>query len=462
MLKVPHRILLLIKKCFSSDMLQDYYNINRPWCYTNSGRIRQKDNLKSKDERVNNGTNSRLKRDQSKSTNGQFEFSLMTFNCLSQDLIARHTEMYVNCPRGSLDWPLRRDRLARELSDSNPDIVCLQEVNYGHHGQFYKPFFTSLGYSGIYKKRTGSMYDGCAFFYKTSKFTLLDKIELEFYRCDLTSLLNRDNIAIIGVLKPLIQSSNGTNGLDSNRLIVATTHLLFNPSRGDVKLAQLRLLLAELDQLINSFNETGKYKTNVILCGDMNSVPYSPLYNFITTGSLDTSGYQCGDLSGQLEGTGHGKLFRPSDLKLEGINHLTRYVSNQNEKQSNVNNGRKDNWRDNNTVKSKNEKYTRKDFLKTNDIDERTDQNSQLIKHNFKFSSVYPATDVNNLPFITTHHGTGSCMVDYIFYNRSDSLELLGYTRLLNSEQMARIGCLPNLFIGSDHLSLQAKFLIKG
>uniref|UniRef100_T1KI68 Endonuclease/exonuclease/phosphatase domain-containing protein n=2 Tax=Tetranychus urticae TaxID=32264 RepID=T1KI68_TETUR len=52
-------------------------------------------------------------------------------------------------------------------------------------------------------------------------------------------------------------------------------------------------------------------------------------------------------------------------------------------------------------------------------------------------------------------------MVDYIFYTKSSNLKLLGYQRLLNSNQIDRIGFLPNNFLGSDHLSLHAKFLLK-
>ena len=41
------------------------------------------------------------------------------------------------------------------------------------------------------------------------------------------------------------------------RLCVATTHMLFNPKRGDIKLAQLAVLLAELDRFTRKGIESG-------------------------------------------------------------------------------------------------------------------------------------------------------------------------------------------------------------
>lgn len=45
-------------------------------------------------------------------------------------------------------------------------------------------------------------------------------------------LLDRDNVAIVVMLQPRGLSS-------SHQLCVANTHLLWNPRRGDIKLAQL-------------------------------------------------------------------------------------------------------------------------------------------------------------------------------------------------------------------------------
>lgn len=57
--------------------------------------------------------------------------------------------------------------------------------------------------------------------------------------------------------------------------------------------------------------------------------------------------------------------------------------------------------------------------------------------------------------------------VDYIFYSgdndnsQKDSLQLLSRYKLPSVSRCTDMGMVPNLYFGSDHLSLAAKFLIK-
>ena len=97
--------------------------------------------------------------------------------------------------------------------------------------------------------------------------------------------------------------------------MVANTHLLFNPRRGDIKLAQLIILLAELDhcaaiQLTNpvsrSQDRSLKDYCPVVICGDFNMVPYCELYRFLITGHLHYRGQLLREMSGQEEAA-HGR-----------------------------------------------------------------------------------------------------------------------------------------------------------
>lgn len=69
--------------------------------------------------------------------------------------------------------------------------------------------------------------------------------------------------------------------------MVATTHLLYNPRRQDIRLAQVQILLAELERCAQKNDENGK-KTHlpVILTGDFNLQPYSAPYSLITNGKF--------------------------------------------------------------------------------------------------------------------------------------------------------------------------------
>lgn len=139
----------------------------------------------------------------------------------------------------------------------------------------------------MYKRRTGTKTDGCATCYHISCFTEVSVSALEFYRPE-TKLLDRHNVAIVLLLRPVVARRSSREALGPV-LCVVNTHLLFNPRRGDVKLAQLAILLAEVDQVVQTLKASGM-SYNLIMCGDFNSVPHMPLYQLITTGQLNYQG----------------------------------------------------------------------------------------------------------------------------------------------------------------------------
>lgn len=100
--------------------------------------------------------------------------------------------------------------------------------------------FLFLGYKGVYKQRTGIRTDGCALYYKSNVFKLVEYTAVE-YRQPNVSILDRDNVGIIATLAPV------TN--PTAQFIVATTHLLYNPRRHDVRLAQVQVLLTEVERM---------------------------------------------------------------------------------------------------------------------------------------------------------------------------------------------------------------------
>lgn len=135
------------------------------------------------------------------------------------------------------------------------------------------------GYTCIYKRRTGSRTDGCALCYQRERFTQLSVNLLEFFRSD-CELLNRDNVGIVLLLQPITEQGEALSPI-----CVANTHLLFNPRRGDVKLAQLAIVLAEIDMMMKKCESQGR-SCEVLLCGDFNALPNSLLLKFITSGEL--------------------------------------------------------------------------------------------------------------------------------------------------------------------------------
>lgn len=150
---------------------------------------------------------------------------------------------------------------------------------------FKCPSLSSPGYDCVYKCRTGTKTDGCAVCYNTKRFTTLSVSLLEFQRHS-TELMDRDNVGIVLLLQPITEHGEG---IKFQPICVANTHLLFNPRRGDVKLAQLAIVLAEIDRVVKQIKIKGT-DCEIILCGDFNTLPSTPLYDLIATGRLHYHG----------------------------------------------------------------------------------------------------------------------------------------------------------------------------
>lgn len=113
--------------------------------------------------------------------------------------------------------------------------------------------------------------------------------------------MDRDNVAVVVLLKP--KTTGRASRQRNNMVCVSNTHLLFNNKRGDIKLAQLACLFAEIDEIagISSPEKGGTHCSYhpIICCGDFNSTPHSPIYNFVVRGFLDYGEMHRDNISGQ-------------------------------------------------------------------------------------------------------------------------------------------------------------------
>lgn len=210
----------------------------------------------------------------------------------------------------------------------------------------------------MYKRRTSTKTDGCATFFRADRFRLRASASLliDLFRGAASSLLNRDNVAQLLVLDPLPPSPDKASsapaptpkkrvGRDLSHLVpnvpvvghasekaqraaleiaqewsalgvdvesktagphsicLVNTHLLFNPRRRDVRLAQLSYLLAELERSsrIPPPGATGESSSSpkpmpnprtcdrapVFMCGDMNLEPGWPEHRFVVEGRVE-------------------------------------------------------------------------------------------------------------------------------------------------------------------------------
>lgn len=356
----------------------------------------------------------------------------MSWNILSQDLIDTHRYLYANCSWQDLDWDSRWERIKIQLAQPHLTIICLQEVNGFHYFHYIKPFMDSLGFYSLYKKRGREKNDGCALFFDPKVFILEESSRMDFNQDVVCDEQRRDNIAIIARFKPRDNNNH-------QRVIVATTHLLYNPKRGDIKLAQLRMLLAEIRRL--SMRRDNSSFHPIILAGDFNTSPESPLYDFIVKKCIEPIGFGRGELSGQHHD--RGRIIESSDLVIKGISCNSTF-------QPRTNNGE--------TQPNRHEDKSNGEVSRQEDMPEII---QEKISHDFDFESVYPASHPKiGVPFISTRVQGCASLVDYIFFVSSVKLVSLSYQSLPTETEVESIPWQPNQGMPSDHFPLQATFLL--
>ncbi|XP_066483702.1 protein angel homolog 1 isoform X1 [Tiliqua scincoides] len=425
-------------------------------------------------------------------TESLFEFRVMSYNILAQDLIEQSPHLYMHCHPDILNWNYRLTNLFQEIQHWDPDILCLQEAQENHYWEQLEPALVMMGFACIYKRRTGRKTDGCAICYKQSRFQLISASPVEYFRPGL-DILNRDNVGLVLLLQPLLHES--FEGTAISPLCVANTHVLYNPHRGDIKLAQMALLMAEIDKTAKMAN--GNY-CPIILCGDLNSVPDSPLYKFIRNGQLYYQGMPAWKVSGQEEFCQHPhqrKLLSPLWPSSLGIMDNCQYATLCQRKTSDR------------------RKYSREFLLQFRYCDAACERPAELIllegvtdaipdrpahwpkeltvvnnpdqelfcsrnpgsvQHGLNLTSVYSHfLPQRGRPEITTMPMGVGATVDYIFYSaepiqnenegsrkmyQDGALKLLGRLSLLSDDILWSAYGLPNPFCSSDHLCLLASF----
>jgi protein angel len=364
-----------------------------------------------------------------------FKFKLSCYNILAPTYAKDHKYLYQNVSEKYLDWNYRRNKIINEIETNKHDIYCFQEMEESQYNEYFNKKFKDLGYYCLFKKRRGDRVDGLAVIFKKKKFHLESYEFIEYYMPNV-DLLNKDNVAMMVLLRPKYGATN-------QKLCVATTHLLFSPKRGDIKLAQLQMLFANIDRF--AFKEcrpndngtkmdTLHYPT--ILCGDMNSTYNSNIYKFLVNSKLDDyHTLNKSILSGQITRD------KPSAYNLRAP-LLPEYVEISDQCQ----------------FKS--------------DIDERkTRFNCDLkctfgetcLTHIFNFKSVYNHInneDGSHVVECTTCLPLNHETVDYIFYTSNSTLKLLSRLELFNQHHLEN-AFLPDKHYPSDHFVLSAKFLLK-
>ncbi|KAK8217907.1 glucose-repressible alcohol dehydrogenase-like protein transcriptional effector [Phyllosticta capitalensis] len=358
------------------------------------------------------------------------KFMVLSYNILCDRMATQSHYGYT--PSAALAWEHRRDLILQELRARESDIICLQEIDSESYNEYFRGSLAHDDYKGVFwpkarartmTEREAKLVDGCAIFYKNSKFILLDKQLIDFgnlaiNRPDMKGehdifnrVMPRDNIAVAAFLE---------NRQTGARLIVVNAHVYWDPAFKDVKVVQAAILMEQIQKLAEKYvgwppctdkapyryangDKEGESEPEpppepapsqtyskveqipLVLCGDFNSTPDSGVYELIAHGLLSND---------------------HSDLGTYNYGHFTK-------------NG---------------------------------------MSHPFALKSSY--SNIGELSFTNYTPGfTG--VIDYIWYSTT-ALNATGLLGEVDREYMQRVPGFPNYHFPSDHLALLAEFTFKG
>ncbi|CAD6909995.1 unnamed protein product [Tilletia controversa] len=245
-------------------------------------------------------------------------FNLLCYNILCDRYAT--SQMYGYTPSWALAWDYRKELILQEVMSYSADVCCLQEVDIEQYEDYFLHHLSQQDYEGVFwpKSRARTMrdeerrhVDGCAIFYKATKWALIEKRLIEFNQLALqrpdfkktqdlfNRVMTKDQIAVIALLE---------NRATGARLVVATVHVYWDPEFRDVKLVQVGMLMDELEKIANQFAKLPPKLSSMlaepyrkkgppayrdgtciptVICGDFNSVPDTGVYSFLRQGAIE-------------------------------------------------------------------------------------------------------------------------------------------------------------------------------
>ena len=409
-------------------------------------------------------------------------------------------------------WENRSKKILSELKTLNGDLISLIEIEKDEN--FIKEL-NSYGYELAFKTRTGKHSEGCAIAWKIEKYELIDLLSICFNmnknEKNMSEIFNRDNIALIGIFK-LIEIPNTI-------FLFATTHLVFNIKRGDIKLGQIYQLMKSLEELRKKYEDELKNKVYIFLGSDLNCTPKSGIYKLLTTGKLNCNLLNRIYLSGQ-DTENLQYVNPPIKIRSYLFNKITSLFKEETKYKNNYNDyNYNNNYNINNGPSQENVKWFNEicriqPVIKDHKINLEYRENYKYEEYNlmmkipFIFKSAYSTMTKNCLEFFNNNYNeipfnlikdineieinglkigkkeiekTNSFVkgltldnpfsyysndtvlsLDYIFYySKNDDIKVI---RTLNCPDMFKlffdIGYMPNEIYPSDHFSIAADLII--
>jgi CCR4-NOT transcription complex subunit 6 len=362
----------------------------------------------------------------------QERIKVFSYNILCDNAMR---SQYNYTPSEALAWDYRKEMILKEIQKADADIVCLQEVDVYSFEEYFRMRLAYDDYKGVFwpKARAKTMsekdrkvVDGCATFYKGSKYILLDKQLVDFAniainRPDMKSqhdifnrVMPRDQMAIVTFFE---------NRATGSRVIIANGHLYWDPAFPDVKLIQTAILTDSVTKYAEKYarwpackdKKTYKISEEGVDVETPTEDAVEPAPSMEYTSKTQLPLIMCVDLNSTVDSS-------PYDLLSKGR------VGPDHEDLSGFQYGN----------------FTR-----------------DGIEHPFSLRSAYSILDDTPEKLTFTNYTPGFVgVIDHIFYS-TNALEVTSLLGAVDAEYMKRVPGFPNYHFPSDHLSLLAEFAVK-
>mmetsp|Transcript_8553 Transcript_8553/g.53439 ORF Transcript_8553/g.53439 Transcript_8553/m.53439 type:complete len:825 (-) Transcript_8553:527-3001(-) len=221
-------------------------------------------------------------------------FRVVTYNVLSANYSSTDQAeklLYPYCDREYLAVDYRKQLVYQELAGFNADIICLQEVDQKVFDEYYQCMLNEVGLRGIFQGKSGTVLEGCALFYRGSKFEILEYKAVSLrqvfsdalngavgydwvckfleHRTALADVVCNKvtTVAQVAVLRSKQRHST------SPPVCIVNTHLFFHSLAPHIRMMQLKAILQEAEKVMNEVEAQIGHKPTVLLCGDLNSQP---------------------------------------------------------------------------------------------------------------------------------------------------------------------------------------------
>ncbi|KFA69208.1 hypothetical protein S40285_00057 [Stachybotrys chlorohalonatus IBT 40285] len=342
-------------------------------------------------------------------------------------------QTYGYTPRRALDWEYRKECVLEELRIRDADFLALQEVSTDAFKEDLSPDLAQMDYKGVHwpksraktmSERDAQTVDGCAVFYKQSKFILLDKQLIEFAtiainRPDMKNqhdvfnrVMPKDNIAVICFFESRVTGA---------RVILVNAHLTWDSALADVKVIQTGILMEHVTKLAEKYARWPalKDKKQITIPSDEPEVPRAkvePAPSQEYRVNTDIPLLVCGDFNSTVDSSVYELMSMgrvpPDHLELSSY----QYGS-----------------------------FTR-----------------DGIEHPFSLRDAYAhiKNTADEMPFTNYTPGFAD-VIDYIWYS-TNTLEVVDVLGPPDPAYLKRVPAFPNWHFPADHIQIMSEFVIKG